>query len=97
MLSGQEEPIAPVKGEFGQQFLNGANIRSNFTIISFKCATQRPWLHTLYLSVRNIYLCCSRVFASLIAGLATGVLGVTGWGGFAYYFLVHALVSDCTV
>lgn len=70
MLPGQEEPIAPVKGEFGQQFLNGANIRSNFTIISF-----------------------NRVFASLIAGLATGVLGVTGWGGFAYYFLVHALLG----
>lgn len=38
---------------------------------------------------------CSRVFASLIAGLATGVLGVTGWGGFVYYFLVHALVWCC--
>ena len=36
MLPGQEEPTAPVKGEFGQQFLNVANIRSNFTIISFK-------------------------------------------------------------
>lgn len=35
---------------------------------------------------------CSRVFASLIAGLAAGVLGVTGWGGFIYYFLVHTLV-----
>lgn len=36
MLPGQEEPVAPVKGEFGQQFLNPANIRNNFTIISFK-------------------------------------------------------------
>ena len=36
MLPGQEEPVAPVKGEFGQQFLYAANIRSNFTIISFK-------------------------------------------------------------
>lgn len=35
---------------------------------------------------------CSRVFASLVAGLATGILGVTGWGGFAYYLLAHALV-----
>ena len=38
MLPEQEEPVAPVKGAFGQQFLNGANIRSNFTIISFKYA-----------------------------------------------------------
>ncbi|KAL3144408.1 ER membrane complex subunit 6, variant 2 [Trebouxia sp. C0010 RCD-2024] len=36
---------------------------------------------------------CSRVFASLITGLAAGVLGVTGWGGFAYYFLVHSLLG----
>ncbi|KAL0042469.1 hypothetical protein WJX82_010797 [Trebouxia sp. C0006] len=70
MLPGQEEPVGPVKGAFGQQFLNGPSIRNNFTIISF-----------------------NRVFASLVAGLATGVLGVTGWGGFAYYFLVHALLG----
>ena len=38
MLPEPEEPVAPVKGAFGQQFLNGANIRSNFTIISFKYA-----------------------------------------------------------
>ena len=36
MLPGQEEPVGPVKGAFGQQFLNGPSIRNNFTIISFK-------------------------------------------------------------
>ena len=46
--------------------------------------------------IRNVFAVCSRVFASLVAGLATGVLGVTGWGGFAYYFLAHALVCTAT-
>ena len=41
---------------------------------------------------KSIILKCSRVFASLVVGLAAGVLGVTGWGGFIYYFFVHILV-----
>ena len=41
---------------------------------------------------KDTTLARSRVFASLIAGLAAGVLGVTGWGGFIYYVLVHILV-----
>lgn len=35
---------------------------------------------------------CSRIFASLIAGLALGVVGYAGWSGFLWYFLAHALV-----
>lgn len=46
--------------------------------------------------IGTVFAVCSRVFASLVAGLATGVLGVTGWGGFAYYFLAHALVRTTT-
>ena len=37
-------------------------------------------------------LLCSRIFASLIAGLALGVVGYAGWSGFLWYFLAHALV-----
>jgi hypothetical protein len=39
-------------------------------------------------------LLCSRIFASLIAGLALGVVGYAGWSGFLWYFLAHALVGD---
>ena len=51
-----------------------------------------PRLH-LELVYESTICNCSRVFASLVAGLAAGVLGVTGWGGFIYYFLVHILVK----
>jgi hypothetical protein len=34
-----------------------------------------------------------RIFGSLLAGLVAGILGVTGWTGFLYYFGAHALVK----
>ncbi|KAK9808908.1 hypothetical protein WJX72_006183 [[Myrmecia] bisecta] len=34
-----------------------------------------------------------RVFASLVAGILAGVLGVEGWGGFLYYLVIQAVVS----
>eukprot|EP00891_Asterochloris_glomerata_P006741 jgi/Astpho2/6741/Aster-x1398 len=35
----------------------------------------------------------NRVFASLLAGLVAGVWGITGWSGFAYYFIAHLLLT----
>ena len=58
---------------------------------SSKCSA----LHVL--GMRRLLTCplssCSRVFASLLAGLVAGVWGITGWSGFAYYFVAHLLVS----
>lgn len=34
-----------------------------------------------------------RIFGSLLAGLVAGILGVTGWTGFLYYFAAHAVVA----
>lgn len=36
---------------------------------------------------------CRRIFGSLLAGLVAGILGVTGWIGFSYYFAAHIVVS----
>lgn len=36
---------------------------------------------------------CRRIFASLAAGLMAGVLGVTGWIGFAFFIVLELLVS----
>ena len=35
---------------------------------------------------------CSRIFGSLLAGLVAGILGITGWIGFSFYFAAHILV-----
>ena len=40
-----------------------------------------------------VRMVCSRIFASLIAGLALGVVGYAGWSGFLWYLLAHAVVS----
>lgn len=41
----------------------------------------------IYMSV-----CCRRTSGSLLAGLTTGILGVTGWIGFLYFAVVHLVV-----
>ena len=38
-----------------------------------------------------------RTSGSIVAGLTLGILGVTGWIGFAYYLLMHILVRFCCV
>lgn len=37
--------------------------------------------------------CCSKIFASLLAGCFAGILGITGYKGFAVYLLAHALMA----
>lgn len=34
----------------------------------------------------------SRIFVSLVAGLALGVVGWSGWSGFLWYFVAHLVV-----
>lgn len=40
----------------------------------------------------SLQLPCSRIFASLIAGLALGVVGYTGWSGFLWYIVAQLVV-----
>jgi hypothetical protein len=37
--------------------------------------------------------CCRRIYMTIVAGSAVGILGVEGWGGFVVYLLSQLLVS----
>lgn len=37
--------------------------------------------------------CCRRIYMTIVAGSAVGILGVEGWAGFAVYLLSQLLVS----
>ena len=53
---------------------------------------QTPFLHDESVSQQSWHASCRRIFGSLLAGLVAGILGVTGWIGFTYYFVSHLLV-----
>lgn len=36
---------------------------------------------------------CSKIFVSLLAGVFTGIVGITGYKGFLIYLLAHALMA----
>lgn len=37
--------------------------------------------------------CCRRIYMTIVAGAAVGILGIEGWGGFTVYLLSQLLVS----
>lgn len=38
-------------------------------------------------------ICCRRIYMTIVAGAAVGILGIEGWGGFTVYLLSQLLVS----
>ncbi|KAK9800176.1 hypothetical protein WJX73_003795 [Symbiochloris irregularis] len=64
-------------------------------------APQKPLGSDFYLptSLRNNadVINFLRTSGSLVAGLSVGILGVTGWIGFLYYAVVHALISGLVI
>ena len=40
---------------------------------------------------------CRGVFGALVAGMVAGLWGVTGWLGFTYYLVSHAVVGPASL
>lgn len=93
----------------GEQLVLPAHIRNNHDVMTFKCARWEPPLplcgpppgHQCCCRPRrlptalSLTLCrpCSKIFASLLAGVFAGIVGITGYQGFIVYLLAHALMG----